>query len=145
MRKRSVLGLVLAAFLAAPAARVEGDGKKGLSLSLTALPRVANAPISVLFRVKLTGGEDSEAFYCPILEWDWGDGTQSTNGGECPAFVAGETKIDRFFEAEHEYRREARPTVRLILSKDDKSLGQTNVTLVIGSPRKKTSLTVESQ
>ena len=36
MRKRFVLGLVLATFLATPTARVEGDGKKGLSLSMTA-------------------------------------------------------------------------------------------------------------
>src|SRR5262245_53552190 len=124
----------LALLLAAPAPAAEME--KGLSVSLRALPRVAPAPVLVQFSVEIEGGRD-EDLHCVSLEWEWGDGSKGSGGAECPAYVAGETKVERFFEAEHEYRRQGRPTVRLRVTKDGKALASTTVGLVVGAPHQK--------
>jgi hypothetical protein len=52
---------------------------------------------------KLVGGDDVEDFYCPCLEWDWGDGSRSMREGDCPPFDD-ETQMARLFSVMHRYR-----------------------------------------
>src|SRR5262249_8353820 len=53
------------------------ENDKRPQLKLTARPPLGMAPLKVVLTGDLLGGpNDSEEFYCPSIEWDWGDGTQ---------------------------------------------------------------------
>ena len=128
----TVVGIaMLGGALAASAAE-----KKGTKVSLRAAPRVASAPVTVVFNVELTGGEDGEGLYCPVLEWEWGDGTKSEEEEECPAFEAGHTQVQRRFTTSHEFRDRANPKVAVTVRKGDRVLGRDAVSLVIGERKK---------
>src|SRR5262249_16135088 len=47
-------------------------------LTLKAQPMMAIAPARVVFSAELTGGSnDFQEYYCPTVEWEWGDDTRS--------------------------------------------------------------------
>jgi len=115
---------------------VSAAEKKAVKVSLRAAPRVAAAPATVVFNVEMTGGEDGEALYCPVLEWEWGDGTHSEEEEECPPFEAGHTQVQRRFTTSHEYRDRANPKVVVTVSKGDRVFGKDGVSLVIGDRKK---------
>ena len=131
----AAVGLALLAAIPASAAEKKVENK-GTRVSLRASPRVAAAPATVVFNVELTGGEDGEGLYCPVLEWEWGDGTNSEEEEECPPFEAGHTQVQRRFTTSHEYRDRANPRVTVTVRKGDRVLGKDAVALVIGERKK---------
>jgi hypothetical protein len=61
-----------------------GEKEKRPKLSLTARPPIAMSPARVSLTAELAGGpDDLEDFYCPTIEWDWGDGTSSETSSDC--------------------------------------------------------------
>lgn len=103
---RGSVNVTLAATLfAGPAwsAQRENPDKKP-SLSLKANPPVGFSPLHVSAVVDVRGGPDDYAeFYCPSIEWDWGDGTVSENSSDCDPYEAGKSTIRRRFSADHIY------------------------------------------
>src|SRR5262245_30355409 len=78
--------LTIAACLAllaeTPAAAQQKSEKEGKPenprprITLSARPPVGTAPQRVVLTAELVGGaEDFEEYYCPGIEWDWGDDT----------------------------------------------------------------------
>jgi hypothetical protein len=65
-----------------------GDGGKPKKpqLDLRATPRIAFSPVEILITAQLKGGAELEDFYCPGLEWDWGDGTRSAHESDCAPY-----------------------------------------------------------
>lgn len=123
----TVLGLLIAALPA-----TGGDAKlKKPSLSLRSSPRFAFSPVRALFVAELAGGDDVEEFYCPELEWEWDDGSKSVQEPDCDPFVAGQTKIERRFSAEHEYRRAATYNVKVSLKRLGKTFVNQTVRLTV--------------
>ena len=131
---RAALAAVIAIALAAPAsageARPEAKLKKP-RLDLRATPRMAFSPVNIFLIAELQGGDDVEEYYCPQLEWDWDDGGKSVHEGDCPPFVAGTTKIERRFTAEHEYRRSGIYTIKVTMRRANRSLVASNVRVTI--------------
>ena len=85
----------------------KGSSDEKPSLSLRATPPVGFTPLRVRLVVDVRGGSDGYAeFYCPTIEWDWGDGTVSENSSDCDPYEAGKSTIRRRFSAEHVYRQE---------------------------------------
>jgi hypothetical protein len=83
-----------------------GDDKKP-SLSLRATPPVGFSPLKVRIVVDVRGGSDDYAeFYCPSIEWDWGDGTVSENSEDCDPYQAGKSTIRRRYSIEHVFRQQ---------------------------------------
>jgi hypothetical protein len=124
---------VLALVLAAPALPASaGDAKeKKPSLSMRSTPRFAFSPARVLFVAELQGGDEVEEFYCPEVEWEWDDGGKSIKEADCPPFVAGETKIERRFTAEHDFRRAATYNVKVSLKRLGKSFAVQTLRLTV--------------
>jgi hypothetical protein len=89
------------------------------TLGVRVSPRMAFSPISVLATAELTGGEDSEDFYCLAIEWDWDDGSKSLQDSDCDPYQAG-TKIERRFSSEHYYTRAGNYNIRAALKAQDK-------------------------
>ena len=128
------LFLAFSAFLLIPQntllAREQG-GKKP-SLSLKATPSVSFAPARVVLVAELKGGpNDFEDFYCPTLEWEWGDLTTSTAEADCEPYAAGKSEIKRRYTVEHRFKNSGAFRILLRLKKGDKVVGSANTTIQV--------------
>jgi len=111
---RTAAGVVILALAFVGARAVEAaDGRKP-RLNLRASPRIALTPVSVLTFAELVGGDESEEFHCPRLEWDWGDGTRSERESDCEPYD-GTSPLERRYSARHVYRSPGQYDIRLTL------------------------------
>lgn len=107
-------------------ARGQGGNKKP-SLSLKATPAIAFAPARMIFVAEVKGGaDDFEDFYCPTVEWEWGDLTQSTAETDCEPYSAGKSTIKRRYTVEHRFKNPGGFKVILRLKKGDKVIASAN-------------------
>jgi hypothetical protein len=127
-----VLPLIVWA-LAAPAMAGEARRVKRPRLDLRASPRMALMPIDVLLVAELVGGDDVEDFYCPAVEWEWGDGGRSTHESDCPPFEPG-MAMDRRHSASHGYRQPGEYSVRITLRRAGRPLAVASTVVTIGGP-----------
>jgi hypothetical protein len=112
----------------------EEKGKKP-SLSLRASPPISFSPANIHLVAELKGGpDDYEEFYCPAIEWDWGDGTRSENSSDCEPYEAGVSQISRRFSKTHVYNLQGRYRVQVRLKRNTKVLtsASTNVQVRAG-------------
>jgi hypothetical protein len=114
----------------------QGDEKgKKPSLSLRASPPISFSPANIHLVAELKGGpDDYEEFYCPAVEWDWGDGTRSENSSDCDPYEAGVSQISRRFSKTHVYNLQGRYRVQVRLKRNTKVLtsASTNVQVRAG-------------
>jgi hypothetical protein len=82
---------------------------------------MAFGPVSVLVVAQLQGGDEHEDFYCPDLEWDFGDGSRSSSQSDCEPFVPGMT-LERHFMARHDYLRAGDYEVKVTLRRATRTL-----------------------
>jgi hypothetical protein len=76
-------------------------------LTLKANPAMAFSPARIVVTGELTGvASDNQGFYCPSIEWEWGDGTKSEESADCEPYEAGKSEIKRHFTTDHTYRIE---------------------------------------
>jgi hypothetical protein len=128
---RSAVVAFLALALAAPAIRAgEARKVKKPGLDVRAAPRMAFSPVNVFFTAELTGGDDVEEFYCPEVQWEWGDGGKSVQEADCPPYEAG-TKIERRFTSEHEYKVAGQYGIKVTLRHSGKSLVANSVQITV--------------
>jgi hypothetical protein len=99
-------------------------------LDLRATPRVAFSPVEILITGQLKGGVDLEEFYCPGLEWDWGDGTRSAYESDCAPFESG-APLDRFFSGRHAYREPGAYSVRLTLRRASRTVAAASIAVTV--------------
>lgn len=126
--------LAFSAFLFVPQSTLlarEQGGKKP-SLSLKASPSIAFAPARIVVVAELKGGpNDFEEFYCPSLEWEWGDLTTSTSEADCEPYAAGKSEIKRRYTVEHRFKNSGAFKVVLRLKKGDKVVASANTTIQV--------------
>ena len=106
------------------------DKKKGVTLVLKATPPIAFSPAKIVVSAELKGGTfDTDEFYCPGLEWDWGDGTKSESSNDCPPYEAGKSTIEHRWSASHTFQTADSYRVQLRLLRGTKTIvgGNTNV------------------
>ena len=97
--------------------------KERPKLSLKASPKVGRSPLRIVLSAELTGGaNDYEEFYCPTVQWEWGDGTESESTLDCPPYEAGKSEIKRHFSVEHIFRNGGNHTVAFRLKRRDRVL-----------------------
>ena len=118
--RRLVAGLILV-LAAAASTGAEGAKIRKPRLDLRATPRMAFSPVNVLLTAELVGGDELEEYYCPGLEWNWGDGAKSVRESDCPPFQPGGEFVRRF-SAEHGYRRAGEYEITVTLRRANKSL-----------------------
>jgi hypothetical protein len=117
--------------LAAPAIAGGGRGAKKPRLDLRANPRLAVMPVDVLVVAELVGGDEIEDFYCPAVEWDWGDGGRSAHEADCPPFEPG-MSMARRHSASHAYRQPGEYSVRVTLRRVGRALAVASTVVTIG-------------
>lgn len=113
------------------AAAQRADDKKP-SLSLKATPPVGFSPLKVRLLVEIKGGaNDHPDFYCPTIEWDWGDDLTSESSEDCPPYEAGKSEILRRYSTEHTYRYGGNYTARFRMKQGKKVVAQTSVNVQV--------------
>lgn len=85
------------------------------SVSVKANPSTGFAPTRVVVTAELKGGMDDFAeYYCPSIEWSWGDDTRSESKIDCEPYEPGKSEIkrryvfDRVFQLPGDFRVEFR-------------------------------------
>jgi hypothetical protein len=105
--------------------------------ALRAQPPVGTTPQRVVLTAELTGGaDDFEEYYCPTIEWDWGDDTKSESTIDCDPYEAGKSQIKRRFTVEHVFRRPGAFKLFIRLKRGGKvvALASTTVQVRSGGP-----------
>lgn len=133
MRAPLVVLTLLAALSDAGAAPQQPAPRKPKrpTLTLRGTPRMAFSPVNVFFTAELQGGDDVEQFYCPEVEWWWGDGGKSVQESDCPPYEPGVTKIERRFTADHEFRRAFVYTVAVTLRRANRAFAKADVKITV--------------
>jgi hypothetical protein len=130
-----VAGVAVARMTAAQKSDKEQDNKRP-RLTLRAQPPVGIAPTRVVLTAELVGGaNDFEDYYCPSVQWDWGDDTSSESTSDCTPYEPGKSEIKRRFTIEHTFRRAGAYKVYIRLKHRDKEIGAaaTNVQVQPGA------------
>jgi hypothetical protein len=92
---------------------------------------VGMAPMRVRLTADLVGGaDDYQPFYCPAVEWDWGDGTESDASFDCQPYQPHISQIVRHFSVEHVFE-EGEYGVTFRLKRDEKELASVDVDLLV--------------
>ncbi|HEX4912318.1 MAG TPA: hypothetical protein VFV51_00100 [Vicinamibacterales bacterium] len=122
------LALALSAALVIPTKALYGEqGNKKPSLTLKATPAVSFAPARIVVVAEVKGGpNDFEEFYCPSVEWDWGDFTSSTAEADCEPYQTGKSEIKRRYTVEHRYKNPGGYKIVLRLKKGNKIIATAN-------------------
>ena len=101
---------IVSASAARPAAAPDVNQKKP-SVSVRTSPQTGFSPLRVVITAELRGGSDDyQDFYCPVIEWEWGDGTRSEQRVDCDPYEAGKSEVrrrytvDRTFHTSGEFR-----------------------------------------
>ena len=128
--KRLAVASLAFAVLAATGADAAPKPKRP-RLELRESPRMTFSPAHVLFTAELTGGDDSEDYHCPEIEWDWDDGGKSVQETDCKPFEPGVTKIERRFTAEHDYRNAGIYSVRVTMRRAERAIASTTVRVTV--------------
>jgi hypothetical protein len=115
-------------------AEKEKKEAKRPSLSLKAAPGTGMVPIRVSATAEFKGGDDDyREYYCPTVEWNWGDGTVSEVANDCDPYEAGVSEIRRRFTQSHTYKRAGAFRIVFRLKHRDKVLtSQTTLIRLLG-------------
>jgi hypothetical protein len=112
-------------------AREQGGNKKP-SLSLKASPSIAFVPARIVLAAEVKGGSDDfEDFYCPTVEWDWGDGTVSTAETDCSPYEAGKSQIKRRYTVDRQFRTAGNYRIQLRFKKGDRITGMATTSIQV--------------
>lgn len=126
--------LLIAAAGSSSAQSEEKREPKRPSLSLKATPGTGMVPVRISATAEFKGGDDDfRDYYCPTIEWNWGDGTVSEASADCEPYEAGVSQIKRRYTVQHTYKRAGafRISFRLKL-KDRVITSQTTTVRLLG-------------
>src|SRR3954464_5372219 len=129
--RRTLVVLAVLSLGVAVYAQKSGEDKKP-SLSLKATPVTGFAPLRVRLTVDVKGGpDDFQDYYCPSVEWEWGDDVRSGNSEDCAPYEAGRSEIKRRYSVEHVFRNEGTYRVTLRLKQKDRVVGLGSATVEV--------------
>jgi hypothetical protein len=124
--------LALSAASASSALQKNDKDEQRPKLLLHAQPPVSIAPSRVVLTAEMVGGaNDFEEYYCPGVEWDWGDDTRSESTIDCDPYQAGKSEIKRRFTVEHVFRRPGNYKVSLRLKRRGKTVANASANVQV--------------
>jgi len=128
--KTLACGILLAGSVAMAGAQ---DAKtKKPSVTLRATPSAGFTPLKVVLTAELKGGDDDFAeYYCPTVEWIWGDDTSAESTGDCDPYEAGKTKIQRRYTTTRVFQIPGDMQVEFRLKQKDKVVGARSTRITV--------------
>jgi hypothetical protein len=130
MRNTGILGFILVLSTAISGLSADRPRPKKPRLDLRASPRMAFSPVNILLTAELRGGDDTEEFHCPELEWDWDDGGKSVHQEDCAPLATG-APLERRFTANHAYRQAGTYNVKITMRRAAQSLAVASATVTV--------------
>ena len=129
---RSLLILAGAVLVAAPA-RVAGDDKKPKpSITVRSSPSAGFSPLRIVVTAELKGGtNDYEEFYCPSVEWTWGDDTKTESSADCDPYESGKSEIQRRYTTSKVFQTAGDYRVEFRLKQNNKVVGSGSTTVQV--------------
>jgi len=127
---KRALVVVISLGMTLPGSAGEPPKPRKPRLDLRATPRLALPPVQIALVAELVGGDELEDYYCPALEWDWGDGERSQSEADCEPFAPG-ASFERRFSAHHDYRRAGEYNVRLVLRRAHRQIAAASTNVVV--------------
>jgi hypothetical protein len=130
------LATLVSASVLAQSPDVKKPEPKRPSLSVKATPGTGMVPVRIMVAAELKGGDDDfEEYYCPTIEWNWGDGTISEETKDCDPYEAGKSQIKRRYTVSHNYKRSGAYRIAFRMKDGDKVLAaSTTVIRLLGGP-----------
>ena len=102
------------------------------SISVRANPPAGFSPLKVVVTAELKGGKnDYEEFYCPAIEWTWGDDTRTEQSADCDPYVAGTSEIQRRYTTTKTFETSGDYRVSFRLKQKDKVVGSGGITIQV--------------
>lgn len=106
--------------------------KKKPSITVRASPAAGFAPLRVVLTAELKGGaDDFPDYYCPTVEWIWGDDTRAESSADCEPYEAGKSRIQRRFTTTRIFQTAGNMRVEFRLKQKDKVVGAAGTTLTV--------------
>ena len=106
--------------------------KKKPSVTLRASPSAGFTPLRVVLTAELKGGDDDFAeYYCPTVEWVWGDDTRAESTADCDPYEPGKSKIRRRYTTTRIFQIAGDTRIEFRLKQKDKvvAINSTRITV----------------
>ena len=101
-----------------------GEDKTKPSITMRASPAAGFSPLRVVLTVELKGGADDFAdYYCPTIEWIWGDDTRAESTADCDPYEPGKSQIQRRYTTSRIFQTSGNAKVEFRLKQKDKIVG----------------------
>ena len=115
----AIAGLVLIAGIVTTASQ-----EKKPSITVRANPAAGFSPLKVFVSAEIKGGaDDFKDFYCPTIEWDWGDDTSAERTSDCDPYEEGKSEIRRRYSTTRIFQTAGNYKVAFRLKQKDKVVG----------------------
>ena len=100
------------------------DEKKKPKVSVKGSPSAGFSPLKVVMSAELKGGDDDHPdFYCPTIEWIWGDDTRAESTADCDPYEPGKSQIKRRYTVSRVFNSYGDFKVEFRLKQKDKVVG----------------------
>jgi hypothetical protein len=142
LRSATIAALGVAALMLTPSVsssaqsdeREDRKEPKRPSLSLKATPGTGMVPVRISVTAEFKGGDDDfREYYCPTIEWNWGDGTVSEASADCDPYESGVSQIRRRYTVQHTYKRAGAYRISFRLKIKDRVItSQTTMVRLLG-------------
>ena len=111
---------------------IASDEPKKPSISVRASPLTGFSPMRVFLTVEVKGGANDYAdFYCPSVEWVWGDETRSESSGDCEPYQPGKSEIQRRYTMTRVFPSAGNYKVEFKLKQKNKVVGGGSVNVQV--------------
>jgi hypothetical protein len=128
---RSVSAVAGAVLLAGAAVMASADQKKP-SINLRARPTTGFSPLKVVISAEIKGGaDDFAAYYCPTVEWVWGDDTRAESTADCEPYEEGKSEIRRRYSVTRIFQTAGNFKVEFRLKQKNKVVGAGSTTVQV--------------
>jgi hypothetical protein len=124
--------LAITLALLGSAAFVTGEEQKRPSITVRASPSAGFSPLKVSLSAEIKGGpNDFAEFYCPTIEWVWGDDTRAESTADCDPYEAGKSEIKRRYSVSRIFQTAGNFRVEFRLKQKDKVVGAGSTTVQV--------------
>ena len=114
------------------AERIDTADKKKPSITVRASPSAGFAPLRVVLTAEIKGGENDFAdYYCPTIEWNWGDETRAESTADCDPYEPGKSEIKRRYTTSRIFQTYGNMKVEFRLKQKDKVVGAGSTTITV--------------
>jgi len=128
---RSVSAIAGAVLVAGAVVMAAVDETKP-SISVRASPTTGFSPLKVFLSAEIKGGPDDFAeYYCPTVEWVWGDDTRAESTVDCDPYEAGKSEIRRRYSVTRIFQTAGNFKVEFRLKQKNKVVGAGSTTVQV--------------